>query len=419
MAGMINDTMKKTSTTNPLMAPNADNEDDVIQRNAAGGADASAGIPEMPGYEVSEINMGDDESVESRVASIASKDSPLNKMARSGAMQTANRRGIINSTMAAGAGEKAVLETALPIASQDAQTSFNTKMSNQQATNQMRSQRLSGNQQAILAGQGAEYESELLDQRTGNESELLDQRAGHDIDMQQLRGEQAEKISQLETRAQLLSQANQSASVVYAQTAGAIGQILSNPDIPAEQKQALVDKQMELLDGSLAFISSTGNVDLTGILGRSGNGSNGGGAGGTDSGTGGGTDAGTDAGTGGNTDNYQGQVNQFLQAANGEPSEQFITNSLDYAANNSIPASTVFSALSPQFPDVSYDQFIEEVRFRGYELGPETGWKLVNPDAINNPDAGGVNVDDVDVPGQEDIDLNMENEFRGGRGRRR
>jgi hypothetical protein len=61
-----------------------------------------------------------DDSMANKVTEIASKDSALNQMARTEGLKAANRRGLLNSSMAIDASQDAVLRSALPIASQDA-----------------------------------------------------------------------------------------------------------------------------------------------------------------------------------------------------------------------------------------------------------------------------------------------------------
>lgn len=75
-------------------------------------------------------------STAGRVASITSSGSPLMDLARTRATQTANARGLRNSSLAAGAGERAVIETATPIAAQDASLYQQAQLANQQAKNQ-------------------------------------------------------------------------------------------------------------------------------------------------------------------------------------------------------------------------------------------------------------------------------------------
>lgn len=61
-----------------------------------------------------------DASVRNQITGLLSAGSPLLTQARTGAAQAANARGLLNSSIAAGAGEEAALRVALPIASQDA-----------------------------------------------------------------------------------------------------------------------------------------------------------------------------------------------------------------------------------------------------------------------------------------------------------
>ncbi|MBA3055850.1 MAG: hypothetical protein FP826_13190 [Sphingomonadales bacterium] len=59
-------------------------------------------------------------TVDQRANMIASSNSPLMKAAETRGLQTANRRGLGNSSMAAQASQMAVLDAAVPIASKDA-----------------------------------------------------------------------------------------------------------------------------------------------------------------------------------------------------------------------------------------------------------------------------------------------------------
>jgi hypothetical protein len=68
-------------------------------------------------------------TVEGILNRITNSDSHYIRSARSGAARTANARGLLNTSIAAGSGEKAAIESALPIAQQDAnsyQTNLNT-----------------------------------------------------------------------------------------------------------------------------------------------------------------------------------------------------------------------------------------------------------------------------------------------------
>lgn len=62
----------------------------------------------------------EDDSVASKIASITAGDSPMMQQAATTGVQTANRRGLGNSSMAIGAAQGEVIRAAAPIASQEA-----------------------------------------------------------------------------------------------------------------------------------------------------------------------------------------------------------------------------------------------------------------------------------------------------------
>lgn len=74
-------------------------------------------------------------SVQNQLANITSSGSQLNTLAAADATKQANRRGLLNSSIAVGAGQKAVLQSALPIAQQDASTNASTDAANAQFEN--------------------------------------------------------------------------------------------------------------------------------------------------------------------------------------------------------------------------------------------------------------------------------------------
>ena len=76
------------------------------------------------------------DTMSGQVNSILAKDSPLMQRARTMATQQMGQRGLINSSMAQGAGVAAMTDRALPIAQQDAQTYTQTASENMAAANQ-------------------------------------------------------------------------------------------------------------------------------------------------------------------------------------------------------------------------------------------------------------------------------------------
>jgi hypothetical protein len=77
-------------------------------------------------------------------------NSPLLRQAQTYGTQFANRRGLANSSIAASAGENALLNMSMPIAQQDASTNYNSNTSN--VTNKLNADSLNSNLQANLIG---------------------------------------------------------------------------------------------------------------------------------------------------------------------------------------------------------------------------------------------------------------------------
>ena len=89
------------------------------------GRDQPGGLPKVEGYaptsaSASQWTVAPDQTVESRTANIIKQNSPLSQLAESRSLARANERGLINSSMAIGAGQKAVYDAAVPIATSDA-----------------------------------------------------------------------------------------------------------------------------------------------------------------------------------------------------------------------------------------------------------------------------------------------------------
>ena len=90
-------------------------------------------LKHVKGYSPERVSLRPQDTVESRVAGLLSDDGKLLQLARSNARLRAGGRGLLNSSIAVGEGERAAIETALPIASQDAAQSGQFQLQNQQA----------------------------------------------------------------------------------------------------------------------------------------------------------------------------------------------------------------------------------------------------------------------------------------------
>lgn len=188
------------------------------------------------------------ETVQGQLSGIMAADSPFLQQARGRAAQVANDRGLLNSSIAAQAGESAAYDAALPVANADAQTYKSAGDLNFGAQNQFGIARFN----------------------EGAQSRLMNQQARENLNVetavQNLRGTQAKELAQLEAQYRQFVQATDSTSRIFAQASQDIKDILVNPDIPAENKQAIVDKHIQLLRAALTVQGGINNLDLQGLL---------------------------------------------------------------------------------------------------------------------------------------------------------
>jgi hypothetical protein len=177
------------------------------------------------------------DTVSGQVNDLLSADNPIMQTARTQAAQAANSRGLLNSSMAVQSGEQAAINSALPIAQQDAATNFANEQANQSASNA-----------------GGQFNSNSANQ----------------LQLQGLRGDQATNVANIEANYKTLMQTSASATLLFSDTVKTIGALLDDPNTTQEQKQAAIDKQIQLLQTGMAAIGGTGGVDLSSLLDFSG-----------------------------------------------------------------------------------------------------------------------------------------------------
>lgn len=188
------------------------------------------------------------ETVSGQLDSILAKGSPYLERARAGAAQTANARGLLNSSMAAGAGEAAAIDAALPIASADASVYGTASRDNQAAANQ-----------------GLALNSDAL-----NKSSLSAAEGANALQLQNVRGGQATQLADIEANYKQLIQASSSAGSLYSDATKMIGAIMSDTSTSTVQKQQAVDRISQMLNSGLTLVGAINNLDLSSLLDFSG-----------------------------------------------------------------------------------------------------------------------------------------------------
>lgn len=262
------------------------------------------------------------DTVAGQVDQLVKKDSPLMQTARAGATQTANSRGLLNSSINSQAGEQAVINAATPIAAADAGYSNAAKSENMQATNRASEftagsqntfgqQKTAGEQQLAaigaqttgsiaqtkaagevqsgLSAQQAYQTGQLQTQQTEAERKLQELRgtqatslqtlqgsqveslqalkSAQELNLQNVKGAQAEQLTQIDNTYKQLLQASSSAASTYVQVSKNINDAMSNPNLDAAAKQSAVDNNITVLQSSLAIFGNIAGIpDLPSLL---------------------------------------------------------------------------------------------------------------------------------------------------------
>lgn len=108
------------------------------------------------------------QTVEGRVTGLIDSDSPLMQQARTQALQAQNGKGLLNSSMAVGAGQGAVIAAATPIATSDAATYANSAKYNADTANTTSQFNAGADNTAAQFTAGAKNTQELANQSSTN-----------------------------------------------------------------------------------------------------------------------------------------------------------------------------------------------------------------------------------------------------------
>lgn len=192
-----------------------------------------------------------EESVQKRVVDITAQGSPLITQAQTRAKKAANRRGLLNSTMAVQAGEEAALGVALPIASQESQQAVTRNVHDVELGHDVGQQGRLFTQQRDLQGRLFAQQGELQNRQHDQERDLL--REGL---------ESREKIAY----AGIASNERRAASTLASSFAGlyqsGVNNITSNPGIGAGARQTYLDAAALTRDSNYNLIEQLYGISL-------------------------------------------------------------------------------------------------------------------------------------------------------------
>jgi hypothetical protein len=265
MAGLISSAMPKQKTLKP-MQPLGGTQGSMTSLNV----NEDKPLSSLSGYNASQrlINPETD-TVQGQIGGIIAQDSPLMQQAQTAAAKTANKRGLLNSSMAVQAGREATYNAALPIASADAGIYNDVQNRNMDAQNNAL-QFSSGAQNtgALQAEQGKQQIGAIAAQ--GEQQRLTGQQSGQQA-LEQIGAQGAQQ-------SQLSAQQAQQAQVLETQRGEIQKQLLTAEGVQKEKllaAQGAIDTQLQNLKGTQAQALQTSEaasqLALQGLRGEQAN----------------------------------------------------------------------------------------------------------------------------------------------------
>ncbi len=222
------------------------------QASTAQASTAAAAAPSVPA----------DSSVQTQLDRVLDTGGPLLTRARTRAAQTANRRGLLNSAMAVQAGEAAVLDVALPIASQTAQQLHQSGLSAEQieATERLQEREL-GSRSELQAADIGSRETIAREAITSEET-----RAAAELASRQAISEagiaSTEKIAASNITAYDLEKATAAIAQFDKSYQEAFQTISQNEKIPAAARDKLLRHLAAVRDSNFNLVEQLYNISL-------------------------------------------------------------------------------------------------------------------------------------------------------------
>lgn len=228
------------------------------------------------GYTPSTREVTENETVSGQMNKLLRADSPYLQQARSGAMQTANARGLLNTSMAAGAGEAAAIQSSLPIAGADAQAYGRAATENLGYKNQGLQFGAAASNQASQFNTGEQNQLTKMGYQGQIETGLQNLRGGQQKEIASMQSENQMGIAKLQSDTQKALQATEQlykkdiaiteyGGNLYRTTVAAVNEILTNPDLDTAAKQAAIDMQIEMLKAGLTLMTKALGIDPAAI----------------------------------------------------------------------------------------------------------------------------------------------------------
>lgn len=221
-------------------------------------------------------NVTEDQTVAGQVKGLISANSPLMQQAETKALQQANQRGLLNSSMAVGAAQDATINAALPIAQADAARYGQAAGYNADTTNKFNAAAFDAANQskafeADATNKTSQFNAETqnrqlqADQTSINQANQYGAEATNKALLSSLDANTRVQLADIEANYKALMQTSDSAAKLQQQTFLNITEI-SRSTMDQAAKDAAVANQISMLKTGLGIIGGIGNLDLGPLL---------------------------------------------------------------------------------------------------------------------------------------------------------
>lgn len=232
--------------------------------NPIGAATQFQGAPQYTASKDQVYEVTGNELVSNQLNNLLSKNNPYIQRARASAAEVGNSRGLLDSSITAGAGEAAAIDAAMPIAQQDAAVySDRGQMREQGIINSYARNQADANT-ANLYGVQAGYESALSKQEHGQASALQSQAADAEIRIQQINNDAEKYLKSLDIAADAQAAMIEHTRIMGQEYMVAYDRILRDPSFDSETSRTVALQQLtEVYENNLDLVAAVADAKTT------------------------------------------------------------------------------------------------------------------------------------------------------------
>lgn len=241
-----------TISSQPDMLANGRNASDPLKSGIPSIGENTQNNQNTP----SQWNVTGNQTVQGQVKNIIDANSPLMQQAETRSLQQMNGRGLINSSMAVGAGQAALYDAAMPMAASDASMYGRAAESNNTAQNQFN-----------MADKTNSFDMAKMDKSFEQNKKQLEQKFGYDTALTKMQSDSAKETADIQAKYRNLTQASASLTSLANNASDHIHQIMMNENLDAAGKQAAINSYNANLNKSMQLVGAfAGDVDLSTML---------------------------------------------------------------------------------------------------------------------------------------------------------